>query len=429
MTLRTILIILCLSSILSSWAQTSSDSTAHIEGWTFGGLPVVAYNADFGLQYGALANFFFYGDQGIRYPYYDHSIYLEYTNTTRGESKFKMRYDARELIREVRFRVDLEHKKTLYKPFYGFNGYQSFYDGEFLNPNSNRFISQLFYSYEQEQLTASARAEKNLRGKQLRVQTEMQLINTSIYPVDRDRFNEGKSLEQQAPDTSSLYEYYTAWGIIPQKDQSGGTYMQLGAGGIVDTRDIEPFPASGLWEELSLSYGIPLDGVARSFVSLRAIHRHYLTLLYDRLILAHRIQYSTYLTDDIPFYQLHWLGGNDNLRGIKYNRLIGAGVAGATAELRWKVFKMVIFNQNLYAGLNLFFDTGMVTKQYKYSQENVPNNYQFLFDQPDQKLHHATGIGLKGALNENFVISIDYGRAMDARDGNSGMYIGLNWQF
>ena len=45
------------------------------------------------------------------------------------------------------------------------------------------------------------------------------------------------------------------------------------------------------------------------------------------------------------------------------------------------------------------------------------------------KFHSAAGIGLKIGWNENFVISADFGKALDKQDGNTGFYIGLNYLF
>jgi len=52
-------------------------------GITFGALPVVGYNSDLGFQYGILSNIFDFGD-GSLYPEYKHSLYLEYSQTTKG---------------------------------------------------------------------------------------------------------------------------------------------------------------------------------------------------------------------------------------------------------------------------------------------------------------------------------------------------------
>jgi hypothetical protein len=32
-------------------------------------------------------------------------------------------------------------------------------------------------------------------------------------------------------------------------------------------------------------------------------------------------------------------------------------------------------------------------------------------------------------MNKNFIVSVDYGKALDERDGGSGLYIGLNFLF
>jgi hypothetical protein len=32
-------------------------------------------------------------------------------------------------------------------------------------------------------------------------------------------------------------------------------------------------------------------------------------------------------------------------------------------------------------------------------------------------------------MNQNFIVAIDYGKALDKRDGTSGIYIGLNFLF
>jgi hypothetical protein len=41
----------------------------------------------------------------------------------------------------------------------------------------------------------------------------------------------------------------------------------------------------------------------------------------------------------------------------------------------------------------------------------------------------AYGLGLRIAMNQNFIIAFDYGLAADKRDGSGGLYIGLNYLF
>jgi hypothetical protein len=41
----------------------------------------------------------------------------------------------------------------------------------------------------------------------------------------------------------------------------------------------------------------------------------------------------------------------------------------------------------------------------------------------------AAGLGLKIAMNENFIISADIGKALKEQDGGMEFYIGLNYLF
>jgi len=46
-----------------------------------------------------------------------------------------------------------------------------------------------------------------------------------------------------------------------------------------------------------------------------------------------------------------------------------------------------------------------------------------------EKMHYSYGIGLKLVMNNNFVVSADYGRAVDPQDGLPGVYIGMDYNF
>src|SRR5512133_3311614 len=70
-------------------------------GWSFGAIPVVAYDSDIGFKYGGLVNFYDYGD-GSRYPKYDQSIYLEWSRTTKGSGINQLTYDTEKLIPGIR---------------------------------------------------------------------------------------------------------------------------------------------------------------------------------------------------------------------------------------------------------------------------------------------------------------------------------------
>ena len=51
------------------------------------------------------------------------------------------------------------------------------------------------------------------------------------------------------------------------------------------------------------------------------------------------------------------------------------------------------------------------------------------YDQGAEAMHISYGLGFRLAMNQNFIIRCDYGMAADDRDGDSGVYIGLNYLF
>ena len=85
---KTLILPLLLTCALTLSAQ---EETRHVrQGWTFGLLPSVAYDADLGFQYGALTNIYYFGD-GSTYPEYLHSFYAEAAYTTKHFGLFNIR--------------------------------------------------------------------------------------------------------------------------------------------------------------------------------------------------------------------------------------------------------------------------------------------------------------------------------------------------
>jgi hemolysin activation/secretion protein len=123
------------------------------------------------------------------------------------------------------------------------------------------------------------------------------------------------------------------------------------------------------------------------------------------------------------------LGGAKTLRGINRNRIVGEDFVYGNVELRWKVLRTVILNQNFYIALAGFADGGMVTGKYKLPEVSNPDAQAWLDLGEDESLHLSYGAGVHFAINENFIVTVDYGMAADPRDGDSGVYIGLNFLF
>jgi len=85
--------------------------------------------------------------------------------------------------------------------------------------------------------------------------------------------------------------------------------------------------------------------------------------------------------------------------------------------------------------LSTFFDTGRVIKNYEVEDklssttDYSPHTEANYFDFGSETFHNSVGGGLHIAMNQNFILAIDYGKALNEQDGNSGIYIGLNFLF
>ena len=108
-------------------------------GINLGPLPVVAYDADRGFQFGALMNIYDFGN-GKNYPNPNSQWYIEasaYVKESKiGSYKLILNYDNKTLIPGVRMSICTGYYKDAALDFYGFNGYQSNYDMEMLGKNT-----------------------------------------------------------------------------------------------------------------------------------------------------------------------------------------------------------------------------------------------------------------------------------------------------
>jgi outer membrane protein assembly factor BamA len=442
------LLLFMLGLMSYSSAQKDTVKTEKVKkGFSINGVPVVAYDTDIGFKYGIVLNFFHYGD-GSNYPNYNHSLYMEWSNTTKGSMRSQLIYDTRTLIPKTRMTLEGSYLTEQALDFYGFNGYQADYNPIFADDSKVGvgYISRMYYRQQRKLVRFNADFQGELAGKKLRWLAGFSYYDTKISSVDIAKLNKGKSGSDLLPDTASLYDKYVQWGVIDSKQKNGGTTVYAKAGLVYDTRDNEANPNRGLWDEIILiaAPAALSDGLGYSRIMIT--HRQYFTLIKKRLTFAYRLSYQSKLTGDEPFYMLPYfndskmtqdgLGGAKNLRGIMRNRVVGDGFGLANLEFRWKFLRTLIFKQNFYIALSAFTDAGMVTSQYKLNTSEVTAGYgntqaQNLetFDKSGEGLHLSYGGGLHFAINENFIIAVDYGRAVSKQDGVSGLYIGLNFIF
>ncbi len=430
-----------LAFISKTIGQTNDSTQRHKDktkkGWNFGALPSVAFDSDLGFQYGILTNIYNYGD-GSSYPRYKHSIYLEWARTTNGTGKNQLLYDSEYLIPHIRLTAEASYLTDKALDFYGFNGYNAFYNSELVMPGSPAYVSKMYYRLERKLTRIKLDFQGNITDKKFRWLIGYTLFNVKIKSVDIDALNKGRNQNNLLPDTSLLYDNYVAWGIIPQNQKNGGTTNLLKFGIVYDTRDNEPNPMKGIWTEALILTSPSFIGNNFAYSKFVINHRQYFTIHKDILNLACRISYQDKIGGKMPFYMLPFifssnqirdgLGGAKTLRGIARNRVLGEGLLFGNLELRWKFFRRVMFNQNIYLALVGFTDAGMVTRKYDF-QTNNPDALKYINLGDTEKFHQSYGLGFYGAMNQNFVVSVNYGMAVNKNDGTNGLYIGLDFLF
>jgi outer membrane protein assembly factor BamA len=412
------------------------------KGWSFGALPVVAYDSDIGFKYGGLVNFYDYGD-GTKYPKYDQSIYLEWSRTTKGSGINQLTYDTEKLIPGVRMLAEVSYLTEKALDFYGFNGYNAYYNSSFEDQNDLlNYKSRMFYRMDRNMLRLKADFIGQLPVEHLKWFGGIEFSHNVVDTVDINNLNEGKDKADLLPPINGgLFGDYVRWGLITHDQADGGNTTLFKLGAIYDTRDNEPNPMKGIWTEIQLLGAPGFLSDDYGYTRLAITHRQYFTLAPKVLNFAYRVSYQAKLSGKMPFYMLPFvynstpqltrdgLGGAKTMRGILRNRVVGEDFVYGNAELRWKFFRTVVLNQNFYIALAGFADAGMVTSKYELPDVASPEARAWLANGNREELHVGYGAGLHFALNDNFIVTVDYGLVADKRDGDSGLYIGLNFLY
>lgn len=453
---RKVLAALCAILIINCQLSTINHLLAqHVRtGWNFGVLPSVAFDADLGFQYGALTNIYYFGD-GSTYPDYLHSFYAEAAYTTKHFGIFRFSYDSKYLIPNHRLSVDITYLPDQMCDFYGFNGYSSFYEPAYSNQDDANYISRAYYKYRRDLIRFSADLQGEI-SKPWYWNAGLGLLYFGVGSVDVDRLNKFTRDEADyLPDTMTLFDYYVARGYIKSSEAKGGPHPYLHGGITYDTRDRQQNPRRGIHADAFFTYYAGLGSMSDfNNMKFNAAFRHYLPLIENRLTLAYRVGTQLNVAGDSPFYlntylnQLYMqrvvyegLGGANSVRGIMRNRILAPGVAFANIELRTQLFSFKVGKNMFYVGLNPFVDAGMVVQAYD-DVVTDPILYELADPAPtdptpfidDSRLyapHLSGGVGLKVAMNDNFVLSVDWATAFDKQDNGkvSNLYIKMGYMF
>lgn len=425
--MKKITIFFCLYLTLSTlFAEQNSK-----KGLTFGALPAISYDSDLGFQYGALVNFYLYGD-GLRFPKYNHSLYLELSTYTKGTSIARLRYDSEMLIPKVRTTLDVSYVTDQLSDFYGFNGYQSVY-----NDGLSK-TTHIFYKNDRDMFRAKADFQGYFGDSKLGWVAGYTYYNFAIDSVNVTK------LGLHSVQGGGLFQRYQRWGLINKSEANGGSINYFKIGLKYDSRDQLACPMKGVFTEAVIQTAPEFLNQTFPHTKMAVIHRQYFTLSKD-LSFAYRLDYQmTVGNNHVPYYAQpllitsylvaatnQGLGGKSSIRGVLRNRIIGDDVGFGNFEFRYKFLRFKMLNQNFYVGTNVFFDSGIILKPIAIDFTNIlaSDKATYFNDYAAGKFHSAAGFGLKIGWNENFIISADFGKALNKQDGNIGSYIGLNYLF
>jgi len=428
-------------------------------GWTFGILPSVAYDADKGFQYGLLSNVYYFGDGSV-YPDYIHSLYFEAAYTTKRSGLFRFAYDSKYLIPGHRFNIDVSYLPDALCDFYGYNGYQTVYNGGWAKKKSEDYISRAFYKSQRDLFRFVADINGEI-GSGWYWNAGAGVLGYKIAPVNIDMINKGKKEENKLPYVDGMYDKYVKWGIISAAEANGGWHPFVHGGISYDSRDRQQNTKKGIYADAFLTYyaGFGEDKGANSLI-FNASFRHFVPVYKDKITFAYRLATQLDVAGESPFYLNNYynnlfiqrvlyegLGGGNTNRGVLRNRISSKGYAFANVEFRFQICKFDIGKEHFFIGLNPFVDMGLVLQPYRLDKNeiiaNIENNDPdfdldnlsdyIVFDESKNvyRPHFSGGLGLKLMMNDNFVLSVDWAVPFDKRDNNSlaNFYVKIGYMF
>ena len=374
-------------------------------GYNLGPLPVVAFDADRGFQFGALLNLYNFGD-GKNYPNPNEQWYFEASAYTKESAinsyKFIVNYDNKTLIPGVRMSICSGYYKDAALDFYGFNGYQSNYDMSLLEPTfvwedskageklQNKFIEKGklpkgFYRFGRDLIKAkvdfTGEIAKNfyweagyhfqwLKAQSFAPKGYAVMAN----PTDADMFIPRAELDGQ--DGTTLFDLYKAWGIISEDEADGGLTSSIRLGLMYDSRNVENNPTKGIWAEAHIIAAPKWLGTTHEHYKYCATFRHYVPIVQDKLTFAYRLGYQGTIGNKSPWYSLPFytnmgvkadndgFGGYRTVRGLMLNRVQGLDVGYFNAEFRYRFIDFKLAKQNIAFALSAFCDGAHVFRGY-----------------------------------------------------------------
>ena len=452
-------------------------------GINLGPLPVVAFDADRGFQFGALMNIYDFGN-GKNYPNPNSQWYIEasaYVKESKiGSYKFILNYDNKTLIPGVRMSICTGYYKDAALDFYGFNGYQSNYDMKLIGEHTefwddkagqkleNKFdkkgkLPKGFYRFGRDLV----KAKVDFTGEILKNfywEAGYNFSWTKAQDFTPKGYTVYKGFDAAQPDAgTSLFALYKAWGIIPEDEANGGLTSSIRVGLMYDSRNVENNPTKGIWAEAHVIAAPKWLGTTHEHYRYCATFRHYVPIVQDKLTFAYRLGYQGTIGKNAPWYNLPFytnmgikadndgFGGYRTVRGLMLNRVQGLDTGFYNIEFRYKFIEFKLWKQNIAFALSAFTDGAHVFRGYYMAFTDAAKNKivdtaatqvegaaklasyetlynKFVLDRKDG-FHGSAGLGLRFIMNQNFIVAFEGAQCFNKQDGGFAFYLNTGFLF
>ena len=479
----TLITLLAGGCLFMASAQEDGEKKEMKTGWSLGVLPTATYSIDNGFQAGAFGDIYYYGD-GKTYPDPLHKISWEASYFTHSHRmRFYLAYDSKYLIPGMRINASLTYVDDPLYSFWGFNGPASVQDYALWGNRNTTLAAGTNLNY----YGMSRKMLRGLANVQGRITNHLNWaagVNFWKWDLGDMRDNGVKSGSGDSKvyydNNLTLYKKYQEIGAITADEKDGGMALELNAGLVFDTRDMEAAPNRGVWAEAYLNGNV----INQRYLKACAYFRHYIDipihLPAGDPVFAYRLAWQQTIAGETPFYMIQnvpllvqrnmiseGFGSSNTIRGLRENRILTEGFAWMNAELRVKLVSFKFLNQFFYLAVNPFFDAGIITKPYRtnvltgvvkdaglaahdfsdYVKYLTDNNktadletfnaihgagYDGTIYDPAaiKDIIYSAGAGLKLAMNQNFIISVEMAKCFNQLlDAGLWLGIGINYQF
>ncbi len=212
-------------------------------------------------------------------------------------------YESNHLIPGIQLVSDISYLPDQASHFYGFNGYESVFNKDWMDEKADGYRTRMFYRFERNQFRFKNDFQGKLSGDHLKWSAGFAFQHFENNSVDIDKLNKGKDVKlPSVAEEPGLFERYQTLGLISAKEAKGGWVNTIRGGLTWDSRDNKPNPMKGIWTEIGIEAAPGSMGNEWSFSKLYITHRQYFTLIEEDLALVYRIGYQSTLSGNVPFF-------------------------------------------------------------------------------------------------------------------------------